>query len=72
MPLTKIEHEQLAAAIQNMDSRDETDVYFGGARATKSFVDKDNILFLISRYTQEFYSEQQGDEDPAATHGGTD
>ncbi len=65
MPLTKIEHEQIATAIQQMEARDP------GHTGVFDFVSKSNILFLITRYTQEFYEENQ-EEDGSETHGGTD
>jgi len=66
MPLNKIEHEQLAAAIAQMERRDDP-----GRTGNFDYISKTNVLFLITRYTQEFYDENQ-EENGSDTHGGTD
>ena len=65
MPLNKIEHEQLCSAIAQMKTRDPDRM------GNFDYISKTNVLFLISRYTQEFYDEYQ-EEDISDTHGGTD
>lgn len=76
MPLTRIEHEQLATAIQEMLSI--------GDPEDSLYVKKRSVLFLISKYTEEFYEEYNqpgslhpigyypiGEVDPEK-YGGTD
>ena len=65
MPLTKIEHEQIATAIQQMEAKER------GHTGVFDLISKSNILFLITKYTQEFYDENQ-EENGSDTHGGTD
>lgn len=63
MPLSKLEHEQLASALREMS-------YIKGEDGNGDYIYKDAVFFLISRYTQEFYDEYQ--EGISETHGGTD
>jgi hypothetical protein len=66
MPLNKIEHEQIAAAIHRMEARDDP-----SRTGSFDYISRSDVLFLITRYTQEFYDEHQ-EGDVSDTHGGTD